>query len=352
MPKFNVFVDESKNLVSNYPDQFADILKAPDITKLTFRDVEKAFLAIDAFKNRKIVMMSMSHGSEFGTPPQYGQDTHLENDSNIYILTDRNDLKTTKKSLSPKDKSILGFLNIFIDILNSYMSTKKTMNSWSYLNREKYSKGIEEYVPVDLDFIKGLIEKYKDVYPRLQSKSSSSSPSQSPSSSTYSSSSDVPSKSSSDVPSKSSSDVPSKSSSSYSSSSASGGPPVSSPLIPSFLTEEEKELLIILVSDEEAFEDFKACLLPHIQFEEDIDPNTNCLQSFLTGKQKNVYEPLLEKLRRILIDNEGQWYELTTFPEFFDYLSVLKLAEGGKLKKTRRKSKRQRGRKTKMRKRR
>ena len=343
MPKFNVFVDESKNLVSNYPDQFADILKAPDITKLTFRDVEKAFLAIDAFKNRKIVMMSMSHGSEFGTPPQYGQDTHLENDSNIYILTDRNDLKTTKKSLSPKDKSILGFLNIFIAILDSYMSTKKTMNSWSYLNREKYSKGIEEYVPVDLDFIKGLIEKYKDVYTRLQSKSSSSSPSsapsQSPSSSTYSSSSDVPS----------------KSSSSYSSSSASGGPPVSLSLIPSFLTEEEKELLIILVSDEEAFEDFKACLLPHIQFEEDIDPNTNCLQSILTGEQKNVYEPLLQKLRHILIDNEGQWYELTTFPEFFNYLTVLNKGNsysGGKLKKTRRKSKRQRGRKTKMRKRR
>jgi hypothetical protein len=32
--KFNVFVDESPNLVSKYPDQFADITSAKDITIL------------------------------------------------------------------------------------------------------------------------------------------------------------------------------------------------------------------------------------------------------------------------------------------------------------------------------
>ena len=298
---FELFVDESKNLVGNYPDQFADIINAPDITTKTYRDVEKAFLRIPQFSKRNIVMMRMSYGSQFSTPPKSGQDTPLQNNLNIYILTDKNDLIATDKSLLEKDKNLLNFLKMFIDMFDVFTSSKPNINSWSYLNREKYGEGIEEYLPINVGLIQSLIDKYEGV---LQSESSSSSSSYSltPSPSTYSSSS-----------------------------SASGGPPVSKAL-----NEYSADEIKIIKGNGDI-----------VLFKIDISEFLN-YENIAKSNRFFKNQELGERIRDLIWSKED--VNIDSMESFDELFRALK--KGGKLKKTRRKSKRQRGRKTKMRKRR
>jgi hypothetical protein len=52
-----------------------------------------------------------------------------------------------------------------------YTETAKSGNSWSYIDREKYTPGAEsqsiEYKPLDTDLFRRLIDKYMDKVPEL-----------------------------------------------------------------------------------------------------------------------------------------------------------------------------------------